>query len=117
MRRLTSVIIVGLAALASPMAAYADCSFFSPDGNACATPKSKAQIDVGKLAWAQDQARRMLGQVQVPNSVPTDCRMIKPVDPKFASNMPVQTPDPKVKLPIRTVPVPSCGKPDSDERR
>jgi hypothetical protein len=36
--------------------------------------------------------------------------MIKPVDPQFTSKMPVQTPDPGVKLPIQIVPIPSCEK-------
>ncbi len=35
--------------------------------------------------------------------------MIKPIDPQFTSKMPVQTPDPEMKLPIQTVFIPSCA--------
>jgi hypothetical protein len=37
-----------------------------------------------------------------------DCAMVRPVDPKFDSNMPVIAPDPKVDLPTKAVAVPSC---------
>lgn len=40
---------------------------------------------------------------------PTDCGMVKPVDPNFKSKMPVVTPDPKLALPMKIVPVPSCN--------
>jgi hypothetical protein len=39
---------------------------------------------------------------------PMDCGMVKPVDPNFKSKMPVVTPDPKLALPMKIVPVPSC---------
>ena len=70
------------------------------------------QVDFAKLAAANEQAQKMLAEAraQVARSQPTDCKMIKPVDPQFASKMPVQTPDPAVKLPIQTVPIPSCAK-------
>ena len=44
---------------------------------------------------------------------PTDCGMVKRVDPNFKSKMPVATPDPKLALPMKVVPVPSC---DSQRR-
>jgi hypothetical protein len=40
--------------------------------------------------------------------VPTDCGMVRRVDPNFKSAMPVVTPDPKLALPIKVVAVPSC---------
>ena len=39
---------------------------------------------------------------------PTDCRMVRRVDPNFKSAMPVVTPDPKLALPMKVVVVPSC---------
>ena len=39
---------------------------------------------------------------------PTDCGMVKRVDPNFKSAMPVVTPDPKLALPTKVVAVPSC---------
>ena len=113
MRRLTSTFIVLLAVLGAPIAAHADCALFSADGPACAAPKAKMQVDFAKLAAANEQAEKMLAEAQralAVQFVPTDCKMIKPVDPKFTSKMPVQTPDPDVKLPIRIVPIPSCEK-------
>jgi hypothetical protein len=71
------------------------------------------QVDFANLAAAQEQAQKMVAEAQralAARSVPTDCKMIKPVDPRFVSKMPVETPDPNVKLPIQTVSVPSCGK-------
>ncbi len=120
MRSLLSVVIVGLGVLAVPMTAHADCALFSPDGAACATSKAKLQVDFTKLAAARMQAQKTLADVQhaMAASVPTDCKMIRPTDPTLTSKMPVQTPDPNVKLPIRTVPVPSCAEPvRSDERK
>ena len=39
---------------------------------------------------------------------PTDCGMVRRVDPNFKSEMPVVTPDPKLALPMKVVVVPSC---------
>ena len=39
---------------------------------------------------------------------PTDCGMVRRVDPNFKSAMPVVTPDPKLALPMKVVVVPSC---------
>ena len=41
-------------------------------------------------------------------TVPTDCAMLKPVNPKFHSAMPIVKPDPKVNYALRIVTVPSC---------
>lgn len=119
MRSAMSALIVGFVALGAPLKAHGDCAPFSPDGPACVTAKSKVQADVAKLAAANAQAQKWLADAQraMAASVPTDCKMVKPVDPRFVSKMPVQTPDPNLRLPIQMVPVPSCGKPASDERR
>jgi hypothetical protein len=108
-----SSFIVLLSILGAPLTAHADCTLFSPDGPACAAPKAKMQVDFTKLAAANAQTQKMLDEAQralAAPSVPTDCKMIKPIDPQFTSKMPVQTPDPDVKLPIQTVPIPSCAK-------
>ena len=42
-----------------------------------------------------------------PAQPPIDCAMVKPVDPKFASTMPVIPADAK-RLPMKVVHVPSC---------
>jgi hypothetical protein len=113
MRPFLSTFIVLLVVLGAPLAANADCTLFSADGPACATPQSKMKVDFAKLAVANERAQKMLAEAQravAAQSMPTDCKMIKPVDPQFASKMPVQTPDPAVKLPIQTVSVPSCAK-------
>jgi hypothetical protein len=113
MRPFTSAFIVLVALLGAPHAAHADCTVFSADGPACATPQSKMKVDFAKLAAANAQAQKTLAEAlraMAAQSVPTDCRMIKPVDPQFTSKMPVQTPDPNMKLPIQTVPIPSCAK-------
>ena len=39
---------------------------------------------------------------------PTDCGMVRRVDPNFKSAMPVVTPDPKLALPMKVMVVPSC---------
>jgi hypothetical protein len=120
MKLSTSLLIVGLAALGAPMTAHADCAVFSPNGAACEA-KSKLQPDFLKMAALREEARRTLlaqsQELQAQSSQPTDCKMVRPIDPTFASNMPVQTPDPTLRFPIKTVPVPSCGKADSDQRR
>ena len=113
MRPFTSAFIVLLAILGAPRAAHADCTLFSADGPACAAPKATMKVDFAKLAVANEQAQKMLADAQralAAQSVPTDCKMIKPVDPQFTSKMPVQTPDPDLKLPIQIVAVPSCEK-------
>ena len=113
MRPFASAFIVLVALVGAPRAAHADCTLFSPHGPACAAPKAKMQVDFAKLAAANEQARKMLADAQravAAQGVPTDCKMIAPIDPQFTSKMPVQTPDPDVKLPIQIVPVPSCEK-------
>jgi hypothetical protein len=113
MRLSTSAFIVGLAILGLPLSSFADCTVFSADGPACAAAKPKLQVDLAKLVADKVQAEKMLERVRqamASQSVPTDCKMIKPVDPQFVSKMPVQTPDPDLKLPIKTVAVPSCEK-------
>jgi hypothetical protein len=113
MRPFTSAFIVLLAILGAPLAAHADCTLFSADGRACAAPKGKMQVDFAKLAAANEQAQKMLAEAQralAAQSMPTDCKMIKPIDPQFTSKMPVQTPNPDVKLPIQIVLIPSCEK-------
>lgn len=120
MRWSISVVVVGLAALSAPRTAHAECPPFSLEGSACVTAKPKLQADFAKLAAANTQAQKLLAeeaQRAMAASVPTDCKMIKPVDPAFASKMPVQTPDPTIAFQIQTVPVPSCGKKKSDEGR
>ena len=111
-------VLVGLAALSAPRTAHADCPPFSVDGRACVAAKPTLQADFAKLA-ATAQALKQLADAQraMAAPVPTDCKMIKPVDPKFASKMPVRTPDPTIVFQIQTVPVPSCGKTKSDEGR
>ncbi len=113
MRPFTTTFIVLLAVLGAPLAAHADCTLFSADGPGCAAPKAKMQVDFATLAAANEQAQKMLAGAQralEAQPVPSDCKMIKPIDPQFTSKMPVQTPDPHVKLPIQIVPVPSCEK-------
>jgi len=113
MRPFTSAFIVLLAIQGAPLAAHADCTLFSADGPACTAPKAKMPVDFTKLAAANVQTQKVLDEAQraqVARSLPTDCKMIKPVDPQFTSKMPVQTPDPDVKLPIQIVLVPSCEK-------
>ena len=113
MRPTTLAFMVLLAVLVAPRAAHADCTVFSAGGPACAGPTQKMQVDFTKLAATNEQAAKMLVEAQRAQegkTVPTDCKMIKPVDPRFVSRMPVQTPDPKVKLPILSVEVPSCAK-------
>ena len=113
MRWFTSVLIALLAVLGAPVAAHADCTLFSPDGPACAAPKAKMQVDFAKLSATNEQAQKMPAEAQravAAQGVPRDCKMIAPIDPQFTSKMPVQTPDPDVKLPIQIVPVPSCEK-------
>lgn len=113
MQRFILPFMVLLAVLVAPREAHADCTLFSGDGPACAGQTQKMQVDFTKLAATNEQVAKMLADPQrgqAAKAVPTDCRMIKPVDPRFVSKMPVQTPDPNVKLPIRRVEVPSCAK-------
>jgi hypothetical protein len=113
MRPTTLALLVLLAVLVAPRAAHADCTLFSAEGPACAGQTQKMQVDFTKLAATNEQMAKMLvdaQRAQAGTAVPTDCKMIKAVDPRFVSKMPVQTPDPNVKLPIRRVEVPSCAK-------
>ena len=112
-------VLVGLAALSAPRTAHADCPPFSLDEPACVTARARLQADFAKLAASNAQAQKLLAEAQRAMAAPqpTDCKMIKPVDPKFASKMPVRTPDPTIAYQIQTVPVPSCGKTKSDEGR
>jgi hypothetical protein len=113
MRPFTVSFVVLLGILGAPLAAHADCTLFSADGPACATSQSTMKVDFAKLAAANEQAQKTLAEALralAAQSTPTDCKMIRPIDPHFSSKMPVQTPDPDVKLPIQIVPIPSCAK-------
>ena len=113
MRPLTTSFLVLLVILGAPRGAHPGSTLLWADGPASATPPSKMNVDFAKLAAANEQAQKMLAEAQrafAAQSVPTDCKMIKPIDPQFTSKMPVQTPDPELKLPIQTVFIPSCAK-------
>jgi hypothetical protein len=43
-------------------------------------------------------------------SNPIDCGIIKRVDPRFKSVMPIVKPDPKVQLPMKTIQSPACKR-------
>ena len=60
-------------------------------------PTEKSPLPSAKAALAPTGSKKGI-----------DCAMVKPVDAKFHSNMPVIAPSQKVKLPIKTVSVPSC---------
>ena len=65
-----------------------------------ATPLSKLDLTAPPLIVATTPAP--------PASQAMDCTMVKPVDPKFHSNMPVVKPSPDIEYTMRVVPAPSC---------
>jgi hypothetical protein len=65
-----------------------------------ATPLSKLDLAAPPIVVATTPAP--------PASQAIDCAMVKPVDPKFHSNMPVAKPNPNIAHTMRGVPAPSC---------
>src|SRR4051812_3128039 len=94
------VALVGVTSFPPP--ASAECPLFSAGGAACAAKP------VLKATLGQQPTVRMEELPASARPQPTDCKMVKPVDPQFKSKMPVITPDEKVKFRTPVVPVPSC---------
>jgi hypothetical protein len=97
---LALVAIVSMAA--APKAPLTACRLFAP--TASCGPGARLVL----LPF--DPKTQTAAQFMIVESTPepTDCGMVKHVDPSFKSKMPVSTPDPKLALPIKIVPVPSC---------
>jgi hypothetical protein len=111
----SAALFVFVALIGIPATARAECPLFGAGSAACPSTKL-TRPDFAKMAALNAEVRQMTAaakQALVATSqsadVPTDCRMVKPVDPQFKSAMPVITPDKDVKLPMKIVTVPSCA--------
>ena len=104
MRALAIALVTALSALALPGIAAAECNLFGGKP-ACSSAKPMFRVEFGAKP-----ADPQFIVVQIEPSIAADCKMVKPVDPKFKSAMPVVTPDPSLKLPMRIVHVPDCKK-------
>jgi hypothetical protein len=103
MRASAIALVTTLSALALPGTAPAECNLFGGKPS-CSSAKSMFRVEFGAKAPVQFVI------VQIEPSIATDCKMVKPVDPQFRSAMPVVTPDPRLKLPMRIVHVPDCKR-------
>ena len=104
MRASAIALVTALSALALPGIAAAECNLFGGKP-ACSSAKPMFRVEFGAKA-----ADPQFVIVQIEPSIATDCKMVKRVDPQFKSAMPVVTPDPSLKLPMRIVHVPDCKK-------
>lgn len=98
---LALVAIVSMAA--APKATLTACRLFAPHARCDARTQVVFLPADPKTANAPPQFLIVEASPE-----PTDCAMVKRVDPSFKSKMPVSTPDPKLALPMKIVPVPSC---------
>jgi hypothetical protein len=112
--RALAIVAVAVSLLVLPKEASGQCSSSSTAGPC-------SSLSVGNLDFRaqKDRPTKAVKPLSPPaNPVPAvdagvnpiDCGMIKPVDPRFKSAMPVLHPDPKVQLPTRIVQAPSCKR-------
>jgi hypothetical protein len=99
----TLALVATLSMVVAPNPKLTACRLFAP-GAAC--PSSRLVFRLPVDLKAPDAQQFVIVLHDVPE--PTDCKMVKRVDPAFKSAMPVVTPDPKLALPMKIVPVPSC---------
>jgi hypothetical protein len=114
MSKLATLLVVVVAlVVGGSTAASAQCLTFSPALPCAKTAPSPFRLDgsarkapVPKPTQIEPASPSVRHEAQG-----IDCQMIRTVDPKLRSAMPVITPDPKVELPAVVVQVPPCSPP------
>jgi len=99
----TLALVAALSMAVAPNPKLTACRLFAP-GAACPSSRLAFRLPVDLKAQGPQQFVIVLHE----EPEPTDCKMVKRVDPAFKSKMPVATPDPKLALPMKVVAVPSC---------
>src|SRR5215470_19290081 len=95
----TLALVATLSMVVAPNAKLTACRLFAP-GAVCGPTTRIFRLPSAK---APDAPQFVIVELA---PEPTDCKMVKRVDPNFKSKMPVVTPDPKLALPMKIVPVP-----------
>ncbi|HEX3702392.1 MAG TPA: hypothetical protein VHU82_03620 [Vicinamibacterales bacterium] len=100
---LFAAVMSGTARAQCPSSAGPTCSALRPFAFGPKTPGAAPRLPMAAPAFAP--------AVEAPSdkpSTPIDCKMLTPVDPQFASRMPIVQPAPSPKLPTKVVHVPPC---------
>jgi hypothetical protein len=100
---LFAAVMSGTARAQCPSSAGPTCSALRPFAFGVQTPPAAPRLPMAALAFAP-----ALEAPSVEPATPIDCRMLTPVDPQFASRMPVVQPAPSPQLPTKVVHVPPC---------
>jgi hypothetical protein len=95
-----------------PRTASAQCAFSA--GVACSRSNRPAiHVDFGLQGPEKPNQIRAAAAASASvakESAPIDCKMVKPVKPKFTSAMVVAAPNPSVQLPVRLFQAPACKR-------
>ena len=107
-----SAFVAALSMIALPQGAAPQSRLLPADGKPVAPPKPLVTIDVGAKATGAPFDKRPIIFTFIVGDAPQamDCKMVRSIDPNFASKMPVVTPDPNLTFRTPIVPVPSCKK-------
>jgi len=102
--------MVAVLMVAGAGVASAQCVRFSHDAPCARLTQPSVRLDVSASQPAPNGIvpNRVSPQAGQSESGGVDCRMVKPVDPKFYSAMPVMKPDPNVLLPMKVIQAPAC---------
>lgn len=99
----TLALVATLSMAVAPNAKLTACRLFAT-GAACPSSRMVLRFPVD----VKTQAPQQFVVVLHDEPKPTDCKMVKRIDPAFKSAMPVATPVPNLALPMKIAPVPSC---------
>jgi len=83
------------------------CPVHEAGGRLDASPTLRLTISVAKVEVAQ-AAPLVIERPALRAEVPIDCEMVRSVDPRFQSNMPVVKPDPTIDYTMHVVKAPAC---------
>jgi hypothetical protein len=98
----TLALVATLSMAVAPNAKLTACRLFAPTA-ACGSGAQLFRLPPDPKS--PDAPQFVIVQIE---PAPIDCKMVKPVNPDFRSNMPVAMPNPKLAFPMKVVPVPSC---------
>jgi hypothetical protein len=107
-----SALVAAVSMIALPQDAAAQSRRLPADGRPVAPLTPPVTIDVGAEATGAPFDERRVVFVLNVDDMPQamDCKMVRSIDPNFASKMPVVTPDPKLTFRTPIFPVPSCKR-------
>jgi hypothetical protein len=113
MKRVGLLAVVLLGCALWPSAASAQCVRFSKEAPCEVRSGPFAHLDFGAGRQPDRKAPNSKGSQVVAPAKPEpshaiDCAMIEKPDAQFHSNMPIVTPDPKIKDSLRVIVVPPC---------